>query len=68
MYTTDSPRYIVLDHRGMNMRSLKEYNPRPMTSKVTRPNPSMEANGFRNIALKSAVIGLGLGLFASLFI
>ena len=67
MYTIDSPRYIILDHRGMNMRSLKEYNPQPMTARSARPNPSVGANGFRDLALKSVVVGLGLGLFASLF-
>lgn len=68
MYTIDSPRYIILDHRGMNMRSLKEYNPQPMTARKTRPNPSLQVNGFRNRILKSVAIGLGLGFFASLFI
>jgi hypothetical protein len=68
MYTIDSPRYIILDHRGMNMRSLKEYNPTPMTSQKVRPNPSMEGNGFRSRLLRSVVIGLSLGVFASLFI
>lgn len=50
------------------MRSLKEYNPTPMTARQTRPNPSVEGNGFRARVFKSVVIGLGLGLFASLFI
>lgn len=38
------------------MRSLKEYNPTPMSERHVRPNPSVEGNGFRIRAFELGIV------------
>lgn len=50
------------------MRSIKEYNPSPMTAKKPRPNPSLESIDIRFSLLKFSLVVFLMAFMVSFFL